>query len=408
MITSFQRKSVKYFSADCIIPVTGDPCYNSVLAVADDGTIDGIYSKSKLKSLSTKIQHFTGILCPGFVNTHCHLELSWAKGLISEGKGLDTFVRKLEILRKYASGPYLKLAIDKAANEMQQAGIVATADIANGNHSLNFKSKSSHFFYTCVEVFGSNPDFATAIFEKAIKLKAKFEKHTFPGQAAIVPHATYSLSEKLFGLIASEGDGKILSIHHQENSEENEFFKDGGGAIASRRNKFNPDLPPYTGTGKRPMESIADYFSQNQKLLLVHNTVSEQQDIDFVEQYFKNAYWCFCPNANLYIENRLPDIELFRSNGCKITLGTDSLASNHQLSILEEIKTIQTYFPTIPLPELLHWGTINGAEFLGLEQKLGSFEKGKNPGIVLIENADVNTLQLNAESTSRLLIPAQI
>ncbi len=395
-----------YLSADCIIPVTGDVCYKSVLAVADDGTIDMIYPKSKFKSPSYKIQHFTGILCPGFINTHCHLELSWAKGLISEGKGLDTFVRKLELLRKSASGSYIQMAIEKAAHEMEQSGIVATADISNGDHTLEFKQKSNHYFQTFIEVFGSNPAFALTIFKKALALKSQFAKQQLSGEVSIVPHATYSLSDDLFKLVANSAKGNLLSIHHQENSDENQFFMDGSGAIAERRNTFNPDLTPYSGTGKHPMESIADYFKPDQKLLLVHNTVSEQQDIEFVEQYFSHAYWCLCPNANLFIENRLPDINLFRKNGCMITLGTDSLASNHQLSILDEIKTIQRHFPEITLSELLRWGTLNGASFLGLDQKLGSFETGKIPGVVLIENTDIHTLTLNPNSSSRLLITA--
>jgi cytosine/adenosine deaminase-related metal-dependent hydrolase len=156
------------------------------------------------------------------------------------------------------------------------------------------------------------------------------------------------------------------------------------------------------------MESIAGYFDPDQRILLVHNTVSEQQDIDFVRQYFSQAFWCLCPNANLYIENRLPDINLFRTNNCRITLGTDSLASNHHLSILEEIKTIQKHFSEIPLNELIRWGTLNGAEFLGLDHELGSFEKGKSPGVVLIENADSESMKLTPESTSRLIIPARV
>ena len=397
---------MQYLSADCIIPVTGEPSYNSILVIADDGTIEGILSKSELKEPLSEISHYNGILCPGFVNTHCHLELSWAKGLISEGDGLDLFIWQLEKFRKSVSETFIMKAIETAALEMEQAGIIATADIANGIHSLQFKNKSNHHFHTFVEVFGSNPEFADAIFEKAVQLKTLFESKLSTADVSIVPHATYSLSVELFRLIAAAANNTLLSIHHQENSDENFFFKDGSGPISARRKAFNPDLPPFTGTGKRPMESIAGYFSPDQKLLLVHNTVSEQQDIEFVQHYFKQPYWCLCPNANLYIENKLPDINLFRTNGCKITLGTDSLASNYHLSILEEIKTIQQHFPQIPLTELLRWGTLNGAEFLGLEHKLGSFEKDKNPGIVLIENADIHALKLKPESTSRLIIPA--
>ncbi len=397
---------MRYFSADCIIPVSGEPCYDSVLVTTDEGAIEGIYNKNELQNQITESQHFNGILCPGFVNTHCHLELSWAKGLISEGEGLDYFIWQLEKYRKSVSESFLLKSIENEAYQMAQSGVVATADIANGNYTSGYKRKSREYFHTFVEVFGSNPASAKVIFEKAELIKWQFENNHGNGKASFAPHATYSLSAELFSLVAAAGDGNLLSIHHQENNDENLFFKDGSGPIASRRKAFNPDLPDFPGTGKRPMESVASHFKRTQKILLVHNTVAEQQDIDFVENYFSDAYWCFCPNANLYIEKKLPDINLFRSNSSKITLGTDSLASNHQLSILEEMKTIQQYFPEIPLPELVNWATLNGATFLGLEKTLGSFEKGKKPGVVLIENADLQTLKLSPNSTSQLIIPA--
>ncbi len=397
---------MQYLSADCIIPVTGEPTYNSVLALASDGTVEGLLNKSELNSAVHEIHHYSGILCPGFVNTHCHLELSWAKGLISAGEGLDFFIWQLEKFRKSVSKTYILKSINKAASDMEQSGIVATADIVNGNQSLIYKSKSRHYFHTFVEVFGSDPHKAKNTLTQALELKAQFEGQQLSGAVSVVPHATYSLSEELLELVLAESKEELQSIHHQENTDENLFFKDGSGPIAARRKAFNPGLPNYKGTGKRPIESIARFYKQNQKILLVHNTVTEEQDINFVNQYFRNACWCFCPNANLYIERRLPDINLFRGENCKITLGTDSLASNHQISILEEIKTIQKYIPEIPLAELIRWGTLNGSDFLGLEQKLGSFEKGKNPGVVLIENVDIHSLKLKPESTSRLIIQA--
>jgi aminodeoxyfutalosine deaminase len=399
---------MQYISADCIIPIIGKPCYDSVLALDDEGIVAGIYSKTELEDQQIEITHYAGVLCPGFVNTHCHLELSWAKGLISEGEGLDFFIWQLEKFRKSVSRKYILKAINKAASDMEMSGIVATADIVNGNHSLIFKSMHRQYFHTMIEVFGSDPGKAEAIFGKAIQVKSQFEKQQLSGTVSIVPHATYSVSEKLFELISTIEGNNLLSIHHQENADENLFFEDGSGVIAARRIAFNPDLPPFTGTGKRPMESISQYLKPDQKILLVHNTVTEKKDIEFVEQKFKQAFWCFCPNANLYIEKRLPQIDLFRENNCRITLGTDSLASNQGLSILEEIKTLQKHFPEIPLTELLRWGTLHGAEFLGLDQKLGSFEKGKQPGVVLIENVNADSLQLNSNSTSRLIIPARI
>ena len=97
-------------------------------------------------------------------------------------------------------------------------------------------------------------------------------------------------------------------------------------------------------------------------------------------------FYCLCINANLYIENELPNINLFVENNCNIVLGTDSYASNFSLNIFDEIKTIQKYFPQIPLEKILQWATFNGAKALGVEDKFGSLHLGKKPGIVLVKN----------------------
>ena len=86
----------------------------------------------------------------------------------------------------------------------------------------------------------------------------------------------------------------------------------------------------------------------------------------------------------------------------KITVGTDSLASNDTLSVLEELKLIQKNFSHIPTNELLTWACKNGAEFFGYDE-LGSFKAGSKPGVVLIENVD--GIQLTPESKVKVLVP---
>jgi cytosine/adenosine deaminase-related metal-dependent hydrolase len=86
----------------------------------------------------------------------------------------------------------------------------------------------------------------------------------------------------------------------------------------------------------------------------------------------------------LYIENRLPNYQYFLDTGAKMTIGTDSLTSNWQLSILEEMKTIARFQSYVPFQTLLRWATINGAEALGFDDQLGSIEVGKKPGLLLL------------------------
>jgi cytosine/adenosine deaminase-related metal-dependent hydrolase len=92
-----------------------------------------------------------------------------------------------------------------------------------------------------------------------------------------------------------------------------------------------------------------------------------------------------CPNANLYIENSLPNVSLLTDSNCTLTMGTDSLASNSQLSIIDEINCLLQHQPSISLEVLLKAATYNGALFLGIENKYGTFGKHKKCGINLIE-----------------------
>ena len=117
--------------------------------------------------------------------------------------------------------------------------------------------------------------------------------------------------------------------------------------------------------------------------------------------FSKNIYWALCPNANLYIENRQPSYNLFLNEKC--TIGTDSLASNWSLSILDELKTIVNHSPQLPLELLIKWATFNGAEFLGITHQFGSIEKGKKPGINLIEQLNADLTKLTQQTTVRVL-----
>ena len=137
------------------------------------------------------------------------------------------------------------------------------------------------------------------------------------------------------------------------------------------------------------------------KLLLVHNTFTEDSDIQRAGNYNGDVFWVFCPNANLYIENKLPDIPLFVKENQNIALGTDSLASNHQLSILEEMKTITKHFPEVSLSELIKWGTLNGAMALNMDNEIGSIEVGKKPGLNLISELNLPEKRLTKTTMVR-------
>jgi cytosine/adenosine deaminase-related metal-dependent hydrolase len=195
--------------------------------------------------------------------------------------------------------------------------------------------------------------------------------------------------------------GKTVTIHNQETSFEDELFHSGGGDFIRMYELMKLDTSFFQPTGKSSLQTYLGKMNGAKEIILVHNTFTKQADIDFAQQVSQNLNWCLCVKANQYIEKALPPVDLLQKNGCHIVIGTDSLASNNSLDILDELKTISQNFPTIQLAELLQWATLNGAKALQLHDELGSFEKGKKPGVVLITGLENNSLTV--QSTTKNL-----
>jgi cytosine/adenosine deaminase-related metal-dependent hydrolase len=376
---------MKSFRADYVFPVYADPIKNGVVTVDDQGKIIAVTDSNKPPS--GQVQQVSGIICPGFINTHCHTELSHLKDKVKpKGNGLVNFIKDIQSLRNTDQQEVIDAAA-KADQEMYDNGIVAVGDISNTNNSVAMKKQSKLYYHTFVETFGFLPEKATEVFEKALALLNEFK----PGSCSVTPHAPYSVSKELFKLIKKHSDTddvNLLSIHNQECEDENKFYRYKLGAFLELYQHFGMDISYFKPQARNSVQSIIPLLSNKQKVLLVHNTCTNLKDIYFIKRFDRKINWCFCPNANLYIEGRLPKIDLFVDQGFNITLGTDSLASNSKLCLLSEMRAIQQKFPSISLPRLIEWGTRNGAEYLGIDDEKGTLEAGKTPGLNLISGLD--------------------
>lgn len=371
---------LKYFSADWIFPVSSPPMKNGVVVINQDGEIEEVLTREDAENLNLDIIKYKGAIVPGFINTHCHLELSHMLDQIPQQTGLVEFVQHI-IKSRQGNIAEIRVAMYAADQEMFENGIVAVGDISNQISSKEVKENSKIHYHTFVEAMGFNPERAGAIMDNVNRIKEDFK----PLPVSIVPHAPYSISPALFELIREEAekDNSFISIHNQETDNENAFFENKTGGFLDLYQFLGMDITFFEPTHKTSLRSWLPYI-QEQKTLLVHNTVSNKADITFAEANNPNLYWCLCPQANLYIENSLPDVDLLMDENVKLTLGTDSLASNHQLNILSEMLILQKY-KRVPFEKLLSWATINGAEFLEIDQQIGTIEVGKKPGLNLIQ-----------------------
>ena len=352
-------------------------------------------------------EFYSGILCPGFVNAHCHVELSHLVGMFEQATGMSGFINQINAMRENVGKEGRIKALEAQMDKMYREGVSAMADISNCSESFECKSKSPMYTRTFLELFGSEPKDAQDVLESGKSLAQVAKEYGI--DAAITPHSCYTMSPQLLAMAAQEGlKSGFLSYHSQESHEEEELIRTGTGALAENYKGRGLSTPPVTG--KPALTYFIDRLLSFSKspvegnVLLVHNVAIDQESIDYAKEHLANPYFAICPLSNIFIHRALPPLNLMRENNLKICLGTDSLSSNTILSIVKEIECIHKNFPQIPLVEILEWACSNGAQMLGKQDVLGSFEPGKKPGVVLLENIDWENFKLTEKSTARRLV----
>ncbi|MFK7904056.1 MAG: amidohydrolase family protein [Chitinophagales bacterium] len=390
---------MRKITADYIFPVSAAPIEKGVIVVDNEGKILKIDERGNHDP--TTLEMHKGAIVPGFVNTHCHLELSHMKGVAKTGTGLLPFLQTV-VNHRDVSQEKIIAAIEANDEYMYNNGIVAVGDISNKTDTAATKEKSSIRYYTFVEMFDFlQNDWAQKTFDDYYQV--------FEGQSggngnrkSCVPHAPYTVSEKLFGLLKDiNEEGCTVSIHNQETPHEDQFFLDKTGDFLKFYSAFQIGIDHFQPSGQTAIHYALQNMNPNHRTLLVHNTMSRPEDIAAAHEWGgKNVFWATCANANLYIENRMPSYQRFIDSNAQMTIGTDSLTSNWQLSILEEMKTIARFQSYLSFETLLQWATLNGAKALGFDADLGSLDAGKTPGIVLLSNMGTDwSLNENVEAT---------
>ena len=347
-----------------------------------------------------------GALTPGFVNAHCHVELSHLHKKFVKGSGMAGFIDQINALRDWAGREKKQELVKEWMDKMWKDGVSAMADISNDDSSFDVKAAHKMYTRTFLEVFGSEPQMCEGVMADVTALQAVADEAGI--DAAPTPHSCYTMSPQLLSKSAAAGLKRgYISYHSQESQEEEDLLLTGTGAMYENRVRNGMSTPPVTG------ESSLKYFIQrlaqaheapyDEHILLVHNVCLSQDDVDAAKKVMNNVWWAICPLSNIFIHNALPPIPLMRKNGLSIALGTDSLSSNDDLDMVAEMICLHANFPEVPMTEILTWASLNGAKFLSKEAELGSLEKGKKPGIVRISGIDESGFVTSASRSERVI-----
>lgn len=394
--------TMKKFAADYAFTLDGSlkPMERPLVVTDDSGKILSVnqYSKDELSDA----EYHKGILIPGMVNAHCHIELSHLKGVFRQATGMSGFINQINALRESVDEKGRAEAMKSEFANFSRQGVVAVSDISNCNESFPLKKeyRDKVYYRTFVELFGTEKEEAEGILEDGQSIA---DQATALGlDASVTPHSCYTMSPKLLEITAKRGlESGAISYHSQESQEEEDMIMKGSGALADNYRERGLSTPPVTGT--TALEYFIDRIAEKEKVKgrinLVHNVVISQRSIDRALDALGSPFFTICPLSNIFIHRQLPPIDLMRRNGLKICLGTDSLSSNLILDMVREMECLQENFPHLELGEILSWACTNGALLLGKEDTLGSLTEGKRPGIVLLENAEGFRINENSKST---------
>ena len=380
----------------------GESITNGLVVLDDLGRILHVLGPEDPEYSIEGAERFEGWIIPGMINAHCHLELSHLKGKVKSHTGLDGFISELS--STHTDDTDSLVSASETQRQMEQAGVVGVIDIANTDRCFNLKAQSRLHYFTMVERYGIRSDKAAEAIDSGQKLVET--AHKLGLRANLSPHAPYSLSDALqkgIKEILEQETEPLYSIHFMESALETELFEMGTGAMAERLRTWKLLENDFPYSGQRPAHYVLKGLPANARVALVHNTFIEEQDLKIIHALKPSVWFVLCPKANLYIENRLPDLEKISAFSTQIAVGTDSLASNDALDMLSELYELQQAFPHIKTSELIRWATLEGAKLIGNNQDLGSIEPGKRPGLVNIYPVDKLSKKLIKNSKSYLI-----
>lgn len=391
---------MRQIAAHYIYDGKGEMIKNGLLTLDAEGRVISLSSLGTPIKEIASTEFYNGIILPGMINAHCHLELSHVN-LAIEGDGMAAFCKAIMTYKSHLTPNEIKLITQQADAKLYAEGVMAVGDICNTDRTFALKKESKIAYHSFVECLGLDADWQTRY--------QQFETVLHNAQAlglaaSITPHAPYSVSLPLFKAciqtINRSAPNNMISIHNQESVAEQEMFIGKTGSLMELFGQHNlENIMQYQQAYERILEDIAPDI----RLLMIHNTFTTMRDYEQIMCKHPQTYWVLCPNSNLFIENQLPPLQMLRDQNATICIGTDSMASNHQLSMLSELKTISQHFPNITLSEMLKWVCINGAEALGMEAELGSFDVGKKAGVCLLEQVNLSELTLKPQTTLRKL-----
>ena len=383
---------MKLLSARWVLPIDTPPIAEGALALGDDGAVLAVARRAELRAEFPDAveERAEGVLMPGLVNAHSHLELSGHVDAIPGGKGLFAWATALMAIRKTDTPDGQRAAARTAAAAAVALGTAAIGDVGNSLAAAPGIGGAGLAGVLFHELFGSREIATGDALADAARERAEAAAD-WPERVGYVPapHAPFSVGPELLARIfaAAAAAARATSIHVAEDEDEVALLRDGSGRWPAFLAGMGVD-PATRVPRKSPVAYLASLgaFQTETPPLLVHMVHAGDDDRRIARE--AGATVVLCARSNLHIGGRLPDVQAFVTDGLPLAIGTDSLASVPDLSLWAEMATLAAHFPAVPAARWLEAATRGGASALGL-RGYGTLAPGSRPGVLDVLVDDV-------------------
>lgn len=377
---------IQLHTASWLVAVSKPPLADAGLAISR-GRIVQTGSRADLLGhypQAKETRHDQACLTPSLVNAHSHLELSHLAelGKQTPPASFTSWIKKMLALRDLyqqtdLDGKKAKQAARKTAAALWQDGVSVLADIGNTLIAREIAGECAALLLPFKEYLGLFP----AALPKQLR-----RLHSEAKNALCSGHALYSTHPLLLQAVKQRARdlGQIFPIHTAEPVAEGEMLRHGRGEMVDfirERGFWNPTVLPEKTAGS--VYYLHELGLLDEKTLCVHAIHVDEGETRILAD--KGAKICLCPGSNRFLGVGRPPLHSYLEHGLRPALGTDSAASNPELSLWREMSLLTEDHPEVDASDIFAMATLNGAVALGLEKRLGSLEAGKDADFLVVQ-----------------------
>jgi aminodeoxyfutalosine deaminase len=375
-----------YYRAAWLLPISQPPIRDAWLRTERGRIVAFGHTRPGDFTASDEIDLGEVAVLPGLVNAHTHLELSWMRGRIPETDDFGRWIRAIIDLKQQSAGQADAIAasITEGIHEARAFGTAVVGDIANTPSTSRPLAEQGMAAVVFHELLGfRGEDAAILIQEAAARLESEPVSNLV--RHALAPHAPYSVSPALFGLIRAEMERDPFarsSVHLGESAAEIEFLQHGTGACRAALEQLGKWDPSWVCPRSGPLEYLDGMGFLDNRVLAVHGVHFTAAELTRMAEL--GITLVTCPRGNMRTGAGVPPIEEFFQSGVHVAVGTDSLASVPDLNLFSELEQMRRLAPALPARVLLESATINGARALGFDADFGTIDSGKRNPLIAV------------------------